>query len=114
MNPFRALSTTALSTTGRTTLHRLRERGATDRSALHAVLDAGLICHLGVVIDGTPVVLPTGYGRGGDTLFLHGSSDNRSLASADGQDICVTVPHLDGLVRRRSVFHHSMNYRSAM
>jgi nitroimidazol reductase NimA-like FMN-containing flavoprotein (pyridoxamine 5'-phosphate oxidase superfamily) len=103
-----------LSPSGRSTLHRLRERGRSDRAELYAVLDAGLICHLGVVIDGAPVVLPTGYGRSGDTLFLHGSSANRGLANADGQDVCVTVTHLDGLVCARSVFHHSLNYRSAM
>lgn len=103
-----------LSSTPRTTLHRLRERGRTDRGDLYDVLDAGLICHLGVVIDGAPVVLPTGYGRIGDTLYLHGSSGNRSMTSADGQDICVTVTLLDGLVCARSIFHHSMNYRSAV
>src|SRR5215475_5480198 len=103
-----------LSTTERTRLHRLRERGSTDRGDLYAVLDAGLICHLGVVVDGSPVVLPTGYGRAGDTLYLHGSSANRALLAADGQQVCVTVTHLDGLVCARSVFHHSMNYRSAM
>jgi uncharacterized protein len=103
-----------LSTTERTTLHRLRERGRTDRADLYAVLDAGLICHLGVIVDGSPVVLPTGYGRAGDTLYLHGSSANRALLAADGQQVCVTVTHLDGLVCARSVFHHSMNYRSAM
>jgi hypothetical protein len=68
-----------LSPTPRTTLHRLRERARTERGDLYAVLDAGLICHLGVVVDGAPVVLPTGYGRIGDTLYLHGSSANRSL-----------------------------------
>jgi nitroimidazol reductase NimA-like FMN-containing flavoprotein (pyridoxamine 5'-phosphate oxidase superfamily) len=109
MNPFRALSSTE-----RTTLHRLRERGATDRSALHAVLDAGLICHFGVIIDGAPVVLPTGYGRIAETLYLHGSSANRSLHYAGGQEVCVTVTLLDGLVCARSVFHNSMNYRSAV
>jgi nitroimidazol reductase NimA-like FMN-containing flavoprotein (pyridoxamine 5'-phosphate oxidase superfamily) len=103
-----------LSSTSRTTISRLRERGRTDRADLHAVLDAGLICHLGVIIDGTPVVLPTGYGRRGDTLYLHGSSANRSLLAADGQEICVTVTLVDGLVCARSVFHHSMNYRSAV
>jgi uncharacterized protein len=103
-----------LSTTRRTTLHRLRERGQTARAELYAVLDAGLICHLGVIVDGGPVVLPTGYGRTGDTLFLHGSSANRALLAADGQEICVTVTHLDGLVCARSVFNHSMNYRSAV
>jgi uncharacterized protein len=109
MNPLRALSTTE-----RTTLHRLRERGATDRSALYDVLNAGLICHLGVIVDGSPVVLPTGYGRIGDTLYLHGSSANRSFQFAQDQDICVTVTLVDGLVCARSVFHNSMNYRSAV
>jgi nitroimidazol reductase NimA-like FMN-containing flavoprotein (pyridoxamine 5'-phosphate oxidase superfamily) len=103
-----------LSTTERTTLHRLRERGRTDRADLYAVLDAGLICHLGVIVDGSPMVLPTGYGRAGNTLYLHGSSANRALLAADSQQVCVTVTHLDGLVCARSVFHHSMNYRSAM
>jgi len=109
MNPFRALSTTE-----RTTLHRLRERGATDRSALYDVLNAGMICHLGVIIDGSPVVLPTGYGRIGEILYLHGSSANRSFRFSENQDICVTVTLLDGLVCARSVFHNSMNYRSAV
>src|ERR1035438_608641 len=103
-----------LSPTARTTLHRLRERGRTDRRDLYAVLDPGLVCHLGVVIDGAPVILPTGYGRIDDILYLHGSSGNRALLAADGQDVCVTVTHLDGLVCARSVFHHSMNYRSAV
>ena len=103
-----------LSTTQRTTLHRLRERGRADRAELFAVLDVGLICHLGVIVDGAPVVLPTGYGRAGDTLYLHGSSANRALLAADGHEICVTVTHLDGLVCARSVFNHSMNYRSAV
>jgi nitroimidazol reductase NimA-like FMN-containing flavoprotein (pyridoxamine 5'-phosphate oxidase superfamily) len=104
----------SLSPTDRTRLHRLRERGRTDRAELYAVLDAGLVCHLGVIIDGSPVVLPTGYGRTGDVLYLHGSSANRSLLAADGQDACVTVTHLDGLVCARAIFHHSMNYRSAV
>jgi uncharacterized protein len=102
-----------LSTTERTTLHRLSERGRADRADLYAILDAGLVCHLGVIVDGYPLVLPTGYGRAGDTLYLHGSSGNRALRAADGQEICVTVTHLDGLVCARSVFNHSMNYRSA-
>src|SRR5260370_31786907 len=92
-----------LSTTERTTLRRLRERGGTDRADLYAVLDAGLICHLGVIVDGTPVVLPTGYGRAGNTLYLHGASANRALLAAHSQQGCVTVTHLDGLVCPRSV-----------
>jgi uncharacterized protein len=103
-----------LSPTPRTTLHRLRERGRTERADLDAVLEAGLVCHLGVVIGGVPVVLPTGYGRIGGTFYLHGSSANRSLLSAAGQQVCVTVTLLDGLVCARAVFHHSMNYRSAV
>ena len=103
-----------LSTTERTTLHRHRDRGRSDRGDLYAVLDAGLVCHLGVLVNGTPAVLPTGYGRRGNTLYLHGSSANQALLAADGQQVCVTVTHLDGLVCARSVFNHSMNYRSAV
>jgi len=110
----RMTSDQQLSTTPRTTLHRLRERGRLDRADLDAVLAAGLVCHLGVVIDGVPVVLPTGYGRIGEVLYLHGSSANRSLLAAAGQQVCVTVTLLDGLVCARAVFHHSMNYRSAV
>ncbi len=103
-----------LSSSDRTRIRRLRERASSDRADLYAVLDQGLICHLGVIVDGCPVVLPTGYGRIGDTLYLHGSSASRSLLAADGQDVCVTVTHLDGLVCARAVFHNSMNYRSAV
>jgi nitroimidazol reductase NimA-like FMN-containing flavoprotein (pyridoxamine 5'-phosphate oxidase superfamily) len=100
-----------LSTTPRTTLGRLRERGATDRAALYDVLDAGLVCHVGIVRDGAPVVLPTGYGRLDDTLYLHGSTGARWLREGP---VCVAVTHTDGLVYARSVFHFSMNYRSAV
>jgi uncharacterized protein len=103
-----------LSSTPRTELGRHRERGRSDRDDLYAVLDAGLICHLGVIVNGVPRVLPTGYGRIGDALYLHGSSANRSLLAAAGQQVCVTVTLLDGLVCARAVFHNSMNYRSAV
>jgi nitroimidazol reductase NimA-like FMN-containing flavoprotein (pyridoxamine 5'-phosphate oxidase superfamily) len=106
--------TTPLSSTPRTTLRRHRDRAQTDRSALYDVLDAGLICHLGVLAGGVPVVLPTAYGRHGDTLYLHGSSANAALMAADGARVCVTVTHMDGLVCARSVFNHSVNYRSAV
>jgi nitroimidazol reductase NimA-like FMN-containing flavoprotein (pyridoxamine 5'-phosphate oxidase superfamily) len=106
--------TTPLSSTPRTTLRRHRERGQADRAALYEVLDAGLICHFGVVAGGDPVVLPTAYGRDGDTLYLHGSSANGAFRAADGQRVCVTVTHMDGLVAARSVFSHSVNYRSAV
>jgi nitroimidazol reductase NimA-like FMN-containing flavoprotein (pyridoxamine 5'-phosphate oxidase superfamily) len=106
--------TTLLSSTPRTRLRRHHERGMSDRGALYEVLDAGLICHLGVVADGVPVVLPTAYGRDGDTLYLHGSSANGAFGAAAGQQVCVTVTHMDGIVCARSVFSHSMNYRSAV
>lgn len=103
-----------LSSTERTRVRRHHERAQTDRAELYAVLDAGMICHLGVIVDGSPVVLPTSYGRIGDALYLHGSSANRSMFAADGQEICVTVTHFDGLVCARAAFAHSVNYRSAV
>jgi uncharacterized protein len=106
--------TTPLSSTSRTTLRRHKERARTDRADLYTILDEGLICHLGVVADSTPVVLPTAYGRDGDVLYLHGSSANGAFAAADGQRVCATVTHMDGLVCARSVFNHSVNYRSAV
>jgi uncharacterized protein len=108
------LPSQTLSATARTRLRRHSERGKTEHADLLAVLDAGMICHLGVICDGAPLVLPTAYGRIGDTLYLHGSSANRSLHAADGQEVCVTVTHLDGLVCARSVFTHSVNYRCAV
>ncbi|SFW91612.1 pyridoxamine 5'-phosphate oxidase family protein [Amycolatopsis australiensis] len=104
-----------LSTTPRTTLGRKKHRAVTDRSVLYDVLDEGLICHLGIVRHGVPVVLPTGYGRDGDTLYLHGSTGAASLREAARDlDVCVTVTLLDGIVYSRSVNNHSMNYRSAV
>ena len=103
-----------LSATERTRLRRHSERGKTEYADLLAVLDAGMICHLGVVVNGAPLVLPTAYGRIGDTLYLHGSSANRSLHAADGHEVCVTVTHIDGLVCARAVFSHSVNYRCAV
>lgn len=100
-----------LSGTERTRVRRLPERAATDRQELYDVLDAGRICHLGVIVNGSPRVVPTGYGRADDTLYLHGSTGATSLR---GDEICVTITHLDALVLARSLFHHSMNYRSAM
>ncbi len=108
------MSLPELSSTSRTELRRHRERGRTDREDLYAVLDAGLICHLGVIADDAPRVLPTGYGRLGGLLYLHGSSANGTFMAGAGHEVCVTVTHLDGLVYARSVFNHSMNYRSAM
>jgi uncharacterized protein len=103
-----------LSATERTRHRRLREQGRAERSALEAVLLAGIVCHLGVIVDGCPMVVPTGYGFTGSTLYLHGSVASRSLIDAPDQPVCVTVTHLDGLVLARSVFEHAVNYRSAM
>ena len=104
-----------LSPTARSTIRRGAKRARTDRAELYAVLDAGLIGHLGVVLGGSPVVLPTGYGRRGDTLYLHGSTGAASLrAAAAGVPVCFTVTLVDGVVYARSAFHHSMNYRCAV
>jgi uncharacterized protein len=104
-----------LSPSPRSTVRRGATRARTDRAELHAVLDAGLVGHLAVVLDGAPLVLPTGYGRRGDTLYLHGSTGAASLrAAAAGAPVCFTVTHLDGVVYARSAFHHSMNYRCAV
>ncbi len=104
-----------LSPTPRSTVQRGKKRAVADRAALDAVLDAGLICHLSVVVDGSPLVLPTGYGRDGDTLYLHGSSGALTLRTAAlDNDVCVAVTHLDGVVYARSMFHFSVNYRSAV
>jgi hypothetical protein len=104
-----------LSPTDRSTIKRGRKRAVTEREALHAVLDAALVCHLAVVVNDAPLVLPTGYGRDGDTLYLHGSTGARSLRqAATGVPVCVGVTILDGVVYARSVFDHSMNYRAAV
>src|ERR671939_433882 len=99
--------------TERTRLRRLPERGAYDRATVHAILDEGFVCHVGFVADGQPYVIPTGYARAGETLFLHGSTGSR-LGLGPGMDVCVTVTLVDGLVLARSAFHHSMNFRSVV
>jgi nitroimidazol reductase NimA-like FMN-containing flavoprotein (pyridoxamine 5'-phosphate oxidase superfamily) len=106
---------TTLSPTPRSTLTRKRNRAAADPQALYDVLDEALICHLGLVLNGSPVVLPTGYGRDGAKLYLHGSTGAGNLrATATGVAVCVTVTVLDGIVYARSLNNHSMNYRSAV
>jgi len=101
--------------TTRTTVKRVPKRGAYDRETINAILDEGFICHAGFVVDGQPYVIPTGYGRVGDDLHIHGSAASRMLRNlAEGVDMCVTVTLLDGLVLARSAFHHSMNYRSVV
>lgn len=106
---------TTLSPTPRSTLTRKKHRAVTERQALYDVLDEALICHLGLVLNGSPIVLPTGYGRDGETVYLHGSTGAGNLrAAATGIDVCVTVTLLDGIVYARSLNNHSMNYRSAV
>ena len=101
--------------TNRTKLGRIPSRGSHDRAVINEILDSGYLCHVGVVDDGLPVVIPTAYGREGDWLYLHGSVKSRLLMLlAEGADCCITVTHLDALVLARSVFHHSMNYRSVV
>jgi hypothetical protein len=97
-----------LSPTERTRHRRLRALGRTDRQSLHAVLEAGLVAHLGVIIDGWPMVIPTCYGFTADTLYLHGSVASQSLNTA-GTPVCVTITVADGLVLARSVFEHTIN-----
>ncbi len=100
--------------TKRSQLRRAHERASYDRKSLHAVLDAGIICHVGYVIDAQPYVSPTMYWRDGDLLYWHGSSASRMIqATTTGAPVCVTASHFDGLVLARSGFHSSVNYRSA-
>jgi nitroimidazol reductase NimA-like FMN-containing flavoprotein (pyridoxamine 5'-phosphate oxidase superfamily) len=91
------------------------ERGDYDRATIHAILDEALICHVGFAVDGQPYVIPTIHALDGDVLYLHGSPASRMLRTLkDGVDVCVTATLLDGLVLARSVYNHSMNYRSAV
>jgi len=109
------MSTDGFEPTPRTRVKRIPDRGSYDRALVHAILDEGMICHVGIVSEGQPFVVPMAYARRGETLLLHGSSASRLLKSlAAGVPACVTVTHVDALVIARSTFHHSMNYRSVM
>ena len=99
----------------RTKVKRLPARGVYDRETIYSILDEGFICHVGFNIDGQPYVIPTGYARIGDDLYIHGSAASRMLRNlSKGVDVCVTVTLVDGLVLARSAFHHSINYRSVV
>ena len=101
--------------TSRTRVVREPHRGVYDRTEAYKILDEGFICHVGFVAQGQPFVIPTGYGRSGDNLYIHGSAASRMLRNLDrGIPVCVTVTLLDGLVLARSIFNHSMNYRSVV
>lgn len=101
--------------TERTRIRRLHHRAVFDRETVYAVLDAGIMCHVGYVIDGQPYVTPTAYWREGDRLYWHGSSASKMLRALEKDiPVCVTVALLDGFVFARSGFHSSINYRSVM
>ena len=101
--------------TRRTRLGRHPERGSHDRATIYPILDEGFVCHVGFVSEGHPFVIPTGYGRVGDTIYIHGSAASRMLRNLQtGVDVCVTVTILDALVLARAAFSHSMNYRSVL
>jgi len=105
----------SLNPSTRTRVVREAHRGVYDRATAYQILDEGFICHVGFVVDGQPFVIPTGYGRSGDNLYIHGSAASRMLRNlGQGVAICFTVTLLDGLVLARSIFNHSMNYRSVV
>jgi len=101
--------------TQRTTLKRIPKRANYECETVYQILDEGLVCHVGFVVDGQPFVIPTAYGRVEDKLYIHGSPASRMLRSLqEGIPVCITVTLIDGLVLARSAFHHSMNYRSVV
>lgn len=108
----------AYTPTDRTVPTRAAQKASYDKELVHSILDEGYVCHLGFVRDGAPVVLPTLYGRVGETLYVHGSTGSRPLrmtSQADpGLPVCLTVTHVDALILARSGFHHSLNYRSVV
>jgi len=107
--------TESFTPTERTRVVREPHRGAYDRETIHEILDEGFVCHVGFETDGQPFVIPTLYARVGDAIYFHGSAASRMLrGAAAGVPVCITVTLIDGLVLARSVFNHSMNYRSVV
>lgn len=105
----------SFSVTDRTRLVREAQRAVYDREAIYKILDEGFICHVGFAAEGQPFVIPTLYARIGDALYVHGSAASRMLRSLSaGVPVCITVTLADGLVLARSIFNHSMNYRSVV
>ncbi len=99
----------------RTQVTRLPKRAVYDQAQVHAILDEGFLCHVGFTVEQQPYVIPTGYVRAGERLYIHGSAASRMLRKLDqGIQVCVTVTLIDGLVLARSSFHHSINYRSVV
>ena len=103
------------SPTERTRVVREPHRGSFDRETIYKILDEGFVCHVGFTVDGQPYVIPTMFARAGDTIYFHGSAASRMLRGlSSGPAVCITVTLIDGLVLARSVFNHSMNYRSVV
>jgi len=104
-----------LKKTNRSTVKRVPKRGHYDCKTVHAVLDQNHICHVGIVHQGAPVVIPTLYGRSGDQLFVHGASVSRLMTELEGEiELSISVAKTKGLVLARSAFHHSLNYESVV
>lgn len=102
-------------TTERTRVVREPQRGVYDRESIYKILDEGFVCHVGFSVDGQPYVIPTLFARVGDAIYFHGSAASRMLRNlSEGIPVCVTVTLVDGFVLARSVFNHSMNYRSVV
>ena len=101
--------------TARNKVKRMPERGHYDAATIYPIIDAALICHVGFAIDDQPYIIPTLHARQGDTILLHGAKGSRLLRHIQsGGEVCITITLLDGIVLARSVFHHSINYRSAV
>ena len=112
---FKVLNMDTFAPTDRTQVKRLAKRAVYDKAEINSILDEGRVCHLGFVIDGQPYVIPTGYAREGDVLYVHGSAASRMLRTLErGADVCITVTLVDGYVLARAAFHHSINYRSVV
>jgi uncharacterized protein len=106
---------TSSAPTPRTRVVREPQRAVYDRNLVNRILDEGFICHVGFAVDDQPFVIPTSYGRHEDVLYIHGSAASRMLRNVSGgTPMCVTVTLIDGLVLARSIFNHSMNYRSVV
>jgi uncharacterized protein len=109
------MSSSNSTPTPRTRVVREPQRAIYDRDTVNQILDEAFLCHVGFVAEAQPYVIPTSYGRNGDMLYIHGSVASRMLRNLDqGVPVCITVTLLDGLVVARSVFNHSMNYRSVV
>jgi len=114
-NPPEMTQPAAYKKTPRTKLKRRHLNGSYDKQVVHDILDSGLVCHVGFIVDGRPIVTPTAYWRMGESIYFHGSAASRTLKTVGtGLPVCVTVSHLDGIVHARSGFNSCMNYRAVI